>query len=82
MHFEGIVALLMLAVFAAAVWKVFTRRRRAGPGTVGTIYGFLNEDKRKAAEIVVEERAEARDPEDADGNLPDLEGPNRPRGGA
>ena len=80
MHFEGIVALLMLAVFGAAVWKVFARRRRAGPGTVGSIYGFLNEDKRKAAEIVVEQRAEARDPEDADGNLPDLEDPKPPRG--
>ena len=36
---------------------------------------MLNEDKRKAIEIVVEERAEARDPEDRDGNLPDLEDP-------
>jgi hypothetical protein len=82
MQFEGIVAVLMLALFGAAVWKVFTRRRRAGPGTVGSIYGFLNEDKQKAAETVVEERAEARDPEDADGNLPDLEVPNRGRGDA
>ena len=38
---------------------------------------MLHEDKRKALEIIVEERAEARDPEDADGNLPDLEEPDR-----
>jgi hypothetical protein len=38
----------------------------------------LNEDKRKAIEIIVEQRAGARDAEDADGNLPDLVAP-RPR---
>jgi hypothetical protein len=49
--------------------------RRSGIGTaaVGSMYDLLNEDKRKAIEIIVEERAEARDPEDKDGNLPDLE---------
>ena len=49
-----------------------TRRMRAGSASAGAIYGWLNEDKRKAVEIVVEGRAEARDPEDRDGNLPDL----------
>jgi hypothetical protein len=49
-----------------------TRRMRVGSASAGTIYGWLNEDKRKAVEIVVEGRAEARDPEDRDGNLPDL----------
>jgi hypothetical protein len=40
---------------------------------------MLNEDKRKAIEIIVEERAEERDPETADGNLPELESPGLPR---
>ena len=31
---------------------------------------MLNEDKRRAIEIIVEEQAEARDPEDKDGDLP------------
>ena len=54
-------------------------RRARGPGSAaaGTIYDMLNEDKRNALEIIVEQRAEARDPEDADGNLPDLENPAR-----
>jgi hypothetical protein len=54
-------------------------RRRSGVGTaaVGAAYGFLNEDKQKAVEIIVEGRAEARDPEDRDGNLPELEEPKR-----
>jgi uncharacterized membrane protein len=49
--------------------------RRSGIGTaaVGSVYDLLNEDKRKAVEIIVEERAEARDPETKDGNMPDLE---------
>ena len=50
-------------------------RGRVGAAGAGAIYGWLNEDKRKAVEIVVEGRAEARDPEDRDGNLPDLAKP-------
>jgi len=33
---------------------------------------MLNEDRRRAIEIIVEEKAAACDPEDRDGNLPDL----------
>ncbi len=77
MQFDGIAAILVLILVGAAVWKVFRRRTHAGPGTIGTMHGFLNEDKQKAVAIIVEERAEARDPEDADGNLPDLEDPRR-----
>jgi hypothetical protein len=40
---------------------------------------MLNEDKRRAVEIIVEERAEAQDPEDKDGNLPDPVHPRRSR---
>ena len=53
------------------------RRRYGGAMTAGAIYDLLNEDRRKALEIIVEQRAEARDPEDKDGNLPDLEVPRR-----
>jgi len=55
------------------------RRGRVGAGAAGIVYGMLNEDKRNAVEIVVEERAGARDPEDRDGNLPDLETPKKSR---
>jgi len=37
-----------------------------GPGAAGTIYDMLNEDKRKAIEIIVEGRAELTEPETAD----------------
>ena len=42
------------------------RTFNVGPGAAGTIYDMLNEDKRKAIEIIVEGRAEHRDPETAD----------------
>jgi len=70
------IAIILLIV---AVRKTRGRRRRGGVGTAaaGTVYDLLNEDKRNAVEIIVEERAAARDPEDKDGNLPDLEKPRR-----
>ena len=77
------------AVINAIVWLVaivlvvlaFSTQRRSrkdvGAAAAGSIYDMLNEDKRNAVEIVVEERAGARDPEDRDGNLPELEDPAR-----
>ena len=62
-----------------AVWRMRKQRRTGsvGSGAAGAVYDMLNEDKRHAIEIIVEERAEARDPEDKDGNLPDLAGKRR-----
>lgn len=53
-----------------------------GPGASGAIYDWLNQEKRKAVEIIVEEKAGARDPEDKDGNLPELEKPRAGRAAA
>jgi hypothetical protein len=66
------------ALVVAGLWSVWKRRHRLtlhGPGAAGTIYDLLNEDRRKAVEVIVEQRAEVQDPEDRDGNLPDLEYP-------
>jgi hypothetical protein len=70
-----IVWLVAIVAVIAAFSRLGRNTRDIGPGAAGSIYDMLNEDKRKAIEIVVEERAEARDPEDRDGNLPDLEDP-------
>jgi hypothetical protein len=75
----GLVVLLLVIAFLVQL----RRRRRGvrtfdiGPGAYGSVYDLLNQDKRNAIEIIVEEKAEARDPEDADGNLPDLERPRK-----
>ncbi len=71
--FVAIVAVIVL--FA----RQRRRRGRVGSAAIGSVYDMLNEDKRNAVEIVVEERAGERDPEDRDGNLPDLENPTGPR---
>jgi hypothetical protein len=71
----------LLVFFVVGFVKI--RRRRSshtfnvGAGAMGSVYDLLNQDKRNAIEIIVEEKAEARDPEDADGNLPELEHPRR-----
>jgi hypothetical protein len=78
---NGIVWLGVLVVVVVVFARARRRRTKVGAAAAGSIYDMLNEDKRKAVEIVVEERAGARDPEDRDGNLPDLEdpGPRRKR---
>ena len=78
-------AVVLLAFVAVVVVSVFSKRREgrggSGPGAaaVGAMYDLLNQDKRNAIELIVEDRAAARDPEDADGNLPDLQDPKRRR---
>ena len=71
---------ITLGFLGWVAWRVLgpakerpSRAARPGPGTVGTIYDMLNEDQRRAVEIIVEGKAEARRPEYPDGNLPDLE---------
>jgi hypothetical protein len=78
---EWLRAALWLSVMIAVVvlWRAAKRRRRrVSSGTSGAIYDLLQEDKRKAIEIIVEGRAEAVDPEHADGILPKLTGQPQP----
>ena len=77
----GIVILAIVAALIAAAFSKSSDGRRpsgVGPGAAGAVYDLLNQDKRNAIELIVEEKAGARDPEDADGNLPDLEKPQDP----
>jgi hypothetical protein len=66
-------AYVWLAVLALIVLLIFSIRRRSrgprhgpGPGAAGAVYELLSADKRKAIEIIAEEKAEARDGETAD----------------
>ena len=69
----AIVAVVWIAILVGASWRLRRRRTHFGAAAMGSVYDMLNEDRRQAVEIIVEQRAEERDPEDRDGNLPDLE---------
>jgi hypothetical protein len=75
----GIVVLVCLGVVLIKARRGRHTARTFTPGhaAMGAVYDLLNQDRRNAIEIIVEDKAEARDPEDADGNLPDLERPRR-----
>ena len=65
---KNVFAFLILAGVIVVVVSAYRRRGdggslRPGPGAYGSVYDLLNEDKRRAVEIIVEEKAEARDPE-------------------
>jgi|SRR6185503_10343109 len=70
----GGVLLLFIGLMIYGLAKPGARRNSRGPGAgaTGAIYDMLNEDKRKAIEIIVEGRAEQTDPETAD-DVPDDE---------
>jgi hypothetical protein len=70
-------AAIVLLIVAVRRTRKHRRSGGVGSGAAGIVYDLLNEDKRKAVEIIVEHRAEAQDPEDRDGNLPDLATPRR-----
>jgi hypothetical protein len=59
------------------VWRMYAvllyrlRKRRIGSAAVGSFYDMLEQDKRKAVEIIVEQKAEEQAPEDAEGTGPD-----------
>jgi hypothetical protein len=64
-------AVVLLVFVVVLVVSVFSKRRRGrggpGAGAYGAVYDLLNEDKRNAIEMIVEDKAAYRDPEDAEG---------------
>ena len=78
----GLVVLVLIVVVvgvASQKQRDYEPHSTPGAGAYGAVYDLLNQDKRNAIELIVEDRAAATDPEDADGNLPDLEKPKRSR---
>ena len=65
-----IIGLVVLMIAGLSRPKGGRVSRGPGAGATGAVYDMLNEDKRRAIEIIVEGRAEARDPETAD-DIPD-----------
>lgn len=72
-YFSAVIVLLMLWLVIGA-WRLRRRRVTIGPAAAAMMHEILNDDRRAAIEIILEERAGERDPEDRDGNLPELAG--------
>jgi uncharacterized membrane protein len=58
--------LVMMVLLGLAFYRAKTRRRHIGSGAAGAVYGMMSEEKRKAVEIVVSDKAAAHDFEHAD----------------
>ena len=58
--------IVMIVLGGFAVYRVRTRRSHIGSAAAGTIYDIVQDEKRKAIEIVVANKAEARDFEHVD----------------
>jgi hypothetical protein len=76
------VRLVLLATFAifilwlvAGAWRLRRRSSRPGPAASGSMDMLLDDRRRAAIEVILEERTGERDPEDTDGNLPELAPP-------
>jgi hypothetical protein len=72
----AIIWVVMLALLGFAFYRAKTRRRHIGSGAAGAVYGMMNEDKRKAVELVVADKAAAHDFEHGE---EDDDGPTRQR---
>lgn len=78
---EALVWIVALGVIIAFMWRGRGRPpRRIGSASVGTVYDMLNEDKRKAVEIVVADKAAAHEFEHGDDDGPTGEQANRRTG--
>ena len=68
---DALIWIVVGGVLAFMMWRVRRRRPHVGSGGAGAVYDLLNDDKRKAIEVVVDGRAERQDPEHADDTLAD-----------
>ena len=66
---------LLIIWMIVGVWRIRRKRVSIGPAAMGSMEELLDDRRRAAIEIIIEERTGERDPEDRDGNLPDLESP-------
>jgi hypothetical protein len=67
----GLIWLVMIGLGGFVLYRLKTRRSHIGSAAAGTVYDIIQEDKRKAIEIVVADKAAAHDFEHADDKDPD-----------
>jgi hypothetical protein len=74
--YATIVVWILILWLLVGVWRLRKRSVAPGPAAAAAMNELLANDRRAAVEVIVEERTGEKDPEDRDGNLPDLEQPN------
>jgi hypothetical protein len=74
--YVGVLVLLVMIWLLVGAWRLRSRRVTIGPAAGASMAELMDDNRRAALEIIIEERAAARDPEDRDGNLPRLENPH------
>lgn len=67
----GVILVLLIWLFVGA-WRLRSRRVTVGPAAAATMHELMNVERRAAVEVILEERTGEKDPEDRDGNLPEL----------
>ena len=78
MYVDAVITLLLVWLIVGA-WRLRKRSVTIGPAAGASMNDLLDDQRRAAIEIILEERAAERDPEDRDGNLPQLAGGVTPR---
>jgi len=61
--------LVMMVLAGFVLYRLKSRRGHVGSAAAGTVYDMLNEEKRNAVEVIVEEKAAERDEEHADDTI-------------
>ncbi len=76
-----IVYAAVFLIFLLVVVALSRRARRRGASVrnafVGAIYEMQNQDKQRALDVIIKDKAAERRPEYPDGDLPQLESPKR-----
>ena len=62
----------LVVLMIVGIWRLRTRRLTVGPAMGASMTELMDDRRRVAIEIIIEERTAERDVEDRDGNLPDL----------
>jgi hypothetical protein len=68
-RYASVVIWFTIVSLVFGIWRLLRKRSRPGPAAVGMMHEILSDDRRAAIEIIVDDKAGYRDPEDRDDNF-------------
>jgi hypothetical protein len=71
-HYVNAAIVILILWLVIGAWRLRSRRVTPGAAAAGMMHEILADDRRAAIEVIVDEKAEYRDPEDRDGVLSPL----------